>query len=302
MRRPKTPQAPEEAGGRGQGVVRGADAGRSTRGVSSAAARRQPPGIHFQRSSHVVPPPPYPRQVELVGDDWRRWRIRLPPAAFDDGLPGGRGLRADLLRLGSDTGGGGYVVMEARVGPGPWEREGRGGVPRRGRRHGRAVFYVRASPRNASSWLSSTAHATQHHATPTHTTLLVPRRGGQLPHRALQAARRGEGAQGGAEGELAEAPPRLPRRRLHVGCVRPSFAATLASPPAPRLLPPPHTLPCRNQVSALHALHGPRDGGRLHLHRGTDDQRQAGRVAARVQRGEHPPGAGAGMGAGLPSR
>jgi hypothetical protein len=68
-----------------------------------------------------------------VGDDWRRWRIRLPPAAFDEDLPGGRDLRADLLRLGRDTGGG-YILMELRVQGAP---EAFGGE--RGREGGRGA-------------------------------------------------------------------------------------------------------------------------------------------------------------------
>ncbi|KAI8472582.1 MAG: hypothetical protein J3K34DRAFT_457729 [Monoraphidium minutum] len=52
-------------------------------------------------------------EAELVGDDWRRWRIRLPPSAFDDDLAGGRDLRSDLARLARDTGAG-YILLEAR--------------------------------------------------------------------------------------------------------------------------------------------------------------------------------------------
>lgn len=69
---------------------------------------------HIAHPEETHPHGPIFAQAELVNDDWRRWRIKLPPAAFDDDLAGGRDLRADLQRLASQTGAG-YILMEAKV-------------------------------------------------------------------------------------------------------------------------------------------------------------------------------------------
>lgn len=52
--------------------------------------------------------------IELAdGGDLTRWRVKLPPAAFDEDLPGGRALREDLRRLEAETrGAGGFVLLE----------------------------------------------------------------------------------------------------------------------------------------------------------------------------------------------
>jgi hypothetical protein len=83
-------------------------------------ATRRPLALRLPRATRHSPPPRRgPRQVSLVGDDWRRWQIKLPPTAFDDDLPGGKALRGDLQLLARQTGGG-YILMEAKVGA--WQK------------------------------------------------------------------------------------------------------------------------------------------------------------------------------------
>lgn len=63
-----------------------------------------------------------PRQVELAdGSDLTRWAVKLPPAAFDDGAPGGAALRSQLRELGNLTGAG-WVQLEVQVIWGGWGR------------------------------------------------------------------------------------------------------------------------------------------------------------------------------------
>jgi hypothetical protein len=113
-------------------AARGARAPRARHGAAPHAAR--PARAPNNARLHTTGP-----QVELVNDDWRRWQVKLPPAAFDDDLPGGAALRQDLQRLARDTGGG-YILMEAKA------RRARGGGCPRARARGVSQQAAGAGP------------------------------------------------------------------------------------------------------------------------------------------------------------